>query len=339
MVFLQLSLKNRSDTMRSMMILYLLLLTSLGCAQLDLYPRAEPKISVQNKILAKVNGNVISVVDVMKKMDLLMHQNYPQYAESAPARYQFYMSSWRSIFMEMVDTELILSDAQDKEIKLTDGDVREEMERRFGPNILQTLESMHLTYDDTWKMVRKDLIMQRMLWYFVHSKALSEVSPEAIRNAYRSYLEAHPPYQELTYRVLSIRGADPHAVLQLCMERGLDALSEIYPTEVQVSNEYTVKQTDLSISYRDALNSLTPGSFSPPIINKAAARIFYLVDRQDHPAPTFEVLAPKLKNELQQKAVAKESMLYLNKLRKHYGFDPSHLEASLSDDFQPFTIQ
>jgi hypothetical protein len=52
----------------------------------------------------------------MKKMDMLLHQNYPQYADSPQARLQFYASRWRPIFMEMIDTELILSDAQDREI-------------------------------------------------------------------------------------------------------------------------------------------------------------------------------------------------------------------------------
>lgn len=103
-------------------------------------------------------------------MDMVLHQNYPQHAESVPARFQFYTSSWRSVFMEMVDMELILADAKDKEIKLTDGDVREEIENRFGPNVLQTLDGLRLSYDDAWKMIKNDLLMQRMVWFLFSRK-------------------------------------------------------------------------------------------------------------------------------------------------------------------------
>ena len=325
-----------------------LLVTSLCFAQLDYFPQQDLKISVQNKILAKVNGNVISVVDVMKKMDVLMHQNYPQYAESAPARLQFYINSWRTILMEMIDTELIMSDAQDKEMKLTDGEIREEMENRFGPSVLQTLDTLRLSYDDAWKMVRKDLIMQRMLWFFVQSKAISNVSPESIRQAYRIYLEAHPAYQEFIYRVVTIRGADPSdlEVGERSLEEALQEWQASRPgVEVQISQEYDAKQHDLSAVHREALSALTPGSYSKPLIannrsdGKQFYRIFHLIDRKDISAPSFEVVAPKLKNELQQKAVAKASEEYLNKLRKHYGFDPERLKEVVADNFQPFSLQ
>src|SRR5579872_3060389 len=100
----------------------------------------EPKISMQNTILAKVNGTTISMMDVKKKMDILFHQNYPQLADSNQARFQFYEVSWRHVLMEMIDHELILADAAEKEVKLTDGEVREEMEARFGPNVMLTLD-------------------------------------------------------------------------------------------------------------------------------------------------------------------------------------------------------
>ena len=56
------------------------------------------------------------------------------------------------MLMEMIDHQLILADATDKEIKISSGEVREEMEFRFGPNIMLTLDNIGLTYDDTWKM-------------------------------------------------------------------------------------------------------------------------------------------------------------------------------------------
>ena len=320
----------------------------------------DPKISVQNTILAKVNGTTISVIDVMKKMDLLLHQNYPQYAEAPQARIQFYTTNWRPIFMEMIDTELILSDAQEKEVKLTDGEIREEMENRFGPNVTSTLDKIGLTYEDTWNMVKNELTVHRMMWFFVHSRAMQSVSPQVIRNAYRDYLTKNPPYQELTYRMISIRAeSDDDVALATdaynallatsSWDQATDVLKEwenSHPEcKVQISNEYTAKDLELSEAHKATLTSLTQGSYSQPthqvsrLDNKAVNRIFYLAEKKDHPAPAFDSLANQLKNELFQKAIAKESEGYMQKLRKHYGFDPARIKENVPDDLQPFHLE
>ena len=320
----------------------ILLTFSAAClfAEVDFFPQQQQRISVQNKILTKVNGNIISVVDVMKKMDMALHRNYPQYADSMPARYQFYTSSWRNVLMEMIDTELILADAKDKEIKLTDGDVREEIENRFGPNVLQTLEGLRLSYDDAWKMVRNEMIMQRMLWFFVQSKAMSSVSPGAIRQSYQAYLQENPPYEELKYRVITIKG-DSEAAMRASRDGGLEGLMNL--ADVQVSNEFVVKGHDLSQTHREVLGSLEPGAFSLPISavgrdGKSTVRMFFLAEREAHPAPSFEELSPKLKNELTQKAMVRESEAYLGKLRKHYGYDADSLRETVPSDLQPFSL-
>lgn len=330
-------------------------------AQMNFSPRGEPQISVKNRILTTVNGTAISVVDVMKKMDMILHQNYPQFADSPQARFQFYSTSWRPILMEMIDTELILSDAEEKEIKLTDGEVREEMEARFGPGVQLTLETIGLSYDDAWKMVRKELIVRRMLWFFAQSKAIQSVSPLTIRQAYRQYLAEHPPYQEWSYRVITLKAENEEGsalageVSQLlatatasleCMADQLKEWESAHPDAgLGISNEYVVRDCDLSDSYRSVLATLSPGNYSKPIAQasrvekKPLQKIFYLKDKIDHPAPSFDALAPQLKNELTQKAVAKESDVYMQKLRKYYGFDQGGLKETLPENLQPFALE
>ncbi len=335
----------------------------IGCAafaDMNLFQAQEPKISVQNTILAKVNSNTISVIDVMKKMDMLMHQNYPQYADSPQARLQFYASSWRPVFMEMIDTELMLSDAEEKEVKLTDGEVREEVENRFGPNVTLTLDKVGLAYEDAWKMVKNELIVRRMMWFFVHSKAMQTISPQAIRDAYQHYLSGNPAYQEWSYRVISVRGETDDAALSQEVYNALFALGADWDKaaellkdwetahpgcKVQISNEFVAKDQELSEAHKSALFSLTPGSYSQPIHqvsrvdNKSVHRIFFLAQKIDHPAPSFETLSPQMKSELLQKAVARESDTYLQKLRKRYGFDPARLKETVPDNLQPFHLE
>lgn len=336
-----------------------LFLASTVFAEMNLYKNEEPQISVKNMILAKVNNNTISVIDVMKKMDMLMHQHYAQMADSPQARMQFYSGSWRPIFMEMIDTELILSDAAEKEIKLSDGEIHEEVENRFGPNVLLTLDKIGLTYEDAWKMVKNELIVHRMMWYFVHSKAMQLVTPQAIRDAYKQYLDKNPAFCEWVYRVVTIRSDvdgsaladDVHRILSEEMKSpelavNLNAWEQSHPDcKVQISNDYTVKGQELSESHRAALSALAAGQYSQPIQqisrvdNKAVYRIFFLKEKTDHPAPAFEGMTNQLKNELLQKAVAKESDGYLQKLRKRYGFDPARIKETVPDNLQPFHLE
>jgi hypothetical protein len=313
------------------------------------------RIAVQNAILAKVNGKTISMMDVKKKMDMIFHQSYPHLADSNQARLQFYEASWKRVVMDLIDHELIISDALDKEIKLTDGEVREAMEERFGPNVMQTLDKIGLTYDETWKMIKNDLIVQRMSWWFIQSKAVSSVTPQDIRQAYRLYLEQNPPYAEWKYRVISIRAnkADeslPQTAYQILSESGKkpeDAMEllqglEVPGVTIALSNEFVAKTQDLSEIHRASLEGLSPGTYGKPSFqtsrtdNKTVYRIFYLVGKSDFPAPSFEDLSQNLRNDLIQRAVAQESDTYLSKLRKHYGFDS---DKTIPDDYHPFSLQ
>jgi hypothetical protein len=311
------------------------------------------KIAFQNSILAKVNGSTISMMDVKKKMDMLFHQHYPKLVQSNTARYQFYEKSWRQALMEMIDNELILADAEEKEVKITDAEVRETLESRFGPSVLSTLDKIGLTYDEAWKLVKNELIVQRMTWWFIHSKAIQSVTPQTIREAYRSFLQENPPYQELKYRIVSIRSDKldlAEKVGQFLLESGksperlAEALLALDPA-IQVSSEYTATDLEISEAHRSALASLTPGQYSAPILQKSRAdqksiaRIFYLASKSDHPAPPFQDLSSMLRDQLIQKAMVQHSQTYVEKLRKHYGFDASFVKEALPEDLHPFSLQ
>ncbi len=122
-----------------MRFISLFILAAMNLSAIDFSSFSKkPNIAIQNSILIKVNDTTISIMDVKKKMDFLFHQHYPQLSNSDEARIQFYESSWRKVLLEMVDQELILADATDKDIQLSDGEIREEMETRFYPNVTQT---------------------------------------------------------------------------------------------------------------------------------------------------------------------------------------------------------
>lgn len=330
---------------------FLLCLFSLTAFASNLPPidfSENQKIAVQNSILAKVNGNTISVIDVKKKMDLAFHRNFPHLEQSNEARCQFYEASWRHVLMEMIDQELILADATEKNIPLSDGEVREEMESRFGPNIMFTLDKLKLTYDETWKMVKDEMTVQRMTWWFIHSKAMSQVTPQDIRQAFRVYIKENPAFQEWKYQVIVIRGDSLeekaktiYAKLQETHqnpEEALDSLKKIDPS-IQISSTFTATDKQLSEAHKTALSNLSAGEYSKPLLQKSrsdhqfVARIFYLSEKTDHPAPQFEAMSHTLRDQLVQKAVSQESVAYLGRLRKQYSY-----YENIPEGLHPFSL-
>lgn len=322
------------------------LATSLIAAPLP--PPEGGFVGVQNAVLTEVNGHPITVLDVMKKMDLMFLRNYPEYEHSAQARYEFYKSGWRSVLQEMIDGELILFHAEEKELPITDGDVREEMERRYGPNISATLDKINLSYDEAWKVVRQEIIVERMLWIFAQNRALQLVTPDAIRDAYAGFIKQNPPYTELRYRVLTLaEGADGASLFARLSQLGEspEALSPEQLAPAQLSAEYAVKFEALSEAHKAALAPLEVGKYSAPITqssrtaSKPVTRIFYLAAREEHPAPPFEELSPRLRNHLTNQAVNKCSNEYIAKLRTRFGYDPNTLKQTVPDNLEPFTFE
>lgn len=315
---------------------------------------------VNNAILARVNGNTISVLDVIKKMDLAFHQSYPQLIESKEARFQFYQTGWKSILNEMIHMELILADSVAKELKLTDGEIREEIESRFGPNIMSTLDKIGLTFDEAWKLIKNEMTVQRMKWYFVNSKALTSVTPKLVRQKYLEYCDANPAKETWQYQVLSIRSEDKQKMEELGKRlydvlqaevpesseifQGLDKITADYPEcTMQLSSEYSMETQNLSASHREILSKLTPNSISKPIIqtsradNKNISRIFYLKNHQIDKPPTFDEISSRLENELLNQVAFQESQNYMEKLKKLYG-DGRDFQEKLPDDFAPFSM-
>jgi len=168
----------------------------------------DPQIIINNRPLAKINGKIISLIDVIKKMDLFLYEYDPNLKVSTSEKAQYYTARWNETLEDMICNELILLDAKQKEIEVSDGEVREELENRFGPNTMSNLDQVGLTYEEARDWIRNEIILRQMTWYKVHSKVLQTVTPQVIKEAYQAYLEKNPPVENWTYRVFSVRGKE-----------------------------------------------------------------------------------------------------------------------------------
>ncbi len=324
---------------------------------------AEPKsIYVQNTILAKVKDRSISLLDVKKKMDLLFYRTYPHLKNNVQARYQFYLSSWRHILIEMIDTELVLMDAATKELKTSDGEIREEMQKRFGPNILFTLFDLGVSYEEAWEMTKTDMIVKKMTGYYVSNRAFASVTPQVIRKAYSEYCQKNPALDEWNYQLVTVKAPEEdlekkvaekvHAILSSSKKDPSslqDSIKEIEKSHegvvIQVSKLYTANQKELSPSHLSTLQTLSPETYSLPIFQtsrlegKKVYRIFYLKDFNKKEAPAFEKVSDQLQEQLFHETASKEYAHYCEKLRKRYGYDPTAELKNFPEDFQPFFLQ
>jgi len=313
-------------------------------------------IFINNRVLAKANGKAISVYDVMKKMDMLFYKQYPQYTGSVMARFQFYQINWKQVLQELIDKELIIADAEEMKLPVTNGDVRQEMETLFGPNIIFNLDKVGLTFDEAWQMVKDDLIIRRMVYIKANAKAIKRITPLEVKKAYEQFAEKNRQPEKWSYQVVSIRDEDngaeaaktAHRLLveeKVPMDSLVEKLKEdpqFVKTKITASELFQHGISDLSPLYKEELSKLVSETFSEPIAQKSRKdssivyRIFYLKDRTEAGSTPFKDMENQLRTELLNAATSKETVAYLKRLREHY-----HVQADelIADEIEPFILR
>jgi len=323
----------------------------------------EPQILINNRILAKVNGKAISVMDLMKKMDMQFYRQYPQYTNSVQARYQFYQANWKYVLAEIIDKELIIADSEEAKLVVSTGDVRQEIETLFGPNIIENLDKVGLSFEEASKMVLDDITIRRMMYFRAQSRAISQVTPQVIRKYYDEVAKDNIRDNEWVYSVVSIRHRDSTKAAEMAnnvrillvedklpLSDLLEKVKEITPATgkapaVTVSEEFHTKEKELSDAFKDILVSLRPDSYSNPIPQKSRAdnstviRMFYLKQMIAGGAIPYHELEGKIKDRLLDEAVGKETDKYMKRLRQHFDVQEGQLKEMLAADYQPFSLK
>lgn len=345
--------------------LLLLIPLAFACVALDAKPESlfldtedNSQILVNNRILAKINGKPISVFDLVKKMDILFYREYPEYVSSNNARYQFYKVNWKHVLQDLISKELVLADAEENKFQVNNGDVRQEMEALFGPNVIGNLDKVGMTFEEAWKIVHGDITIRRMIYVRVHNKAMKQVTPQNVKDAYEKYAQEHAQPQQWTYQLVSIRhkndlkGSEVAKKAYEMLTVDNLALAEL-PAKlkgpkgvtINVSEEYVHRDNEMSDAYREILAKLKPREYSLPVAQKSRAdqgtvhRIFCLKDVKAGGKPSFAECSNDIKDNLLNQAVDVETDLYLKKLRRHFAVKENVLKEMIPDDFQPFILK
>ncbi len=310
------------------------------------------EIVMNNRLLVKLNGKSISVMDVKKKMDLILREHHPEALSSNLLLYQFYSQNWRPTLQEMIDSELIKMEAETFKINISDGDIRQEMDKRFGPNVVKKLDELSLTYDEAKELIHDEIIVRNMTWYRVYAKVLQDATPELVKQQYASYIQKHPVKDEWVYKMASIRGDDETGAIakhaySLLLNAGQTSLDKsALPSNVifNVSDTMTVAAKDLSNDVLKVLENLPKNTYSEPISQKSRTdgqpvyRMFYVVDHKKDETPSFESVSSKIHETLIQHLIEGQRDEYFCKLRKRFLSEDLVVKNLFPESYQPFTI-
>ncbi len=306
----------------------------------------EKNLIVNNRILGVVNGKALTVIDVLKKMDVIFYKQFPEYRNNQMAKAQFYQSSWKNTLQQLIDKALIVADAEESKLEVSHGDIRQEMEGIFGPNVLDNLDRIGLTFDEAWQIVKDDIMLKRMMYFRVHMKAIKQVTPQMIQEAYLAFAEKNKQKDEWRYQILTIKGEGCEEVAKKAheqLEEG-QTLSEVAKAlKIDLSEEYAVSMDELSSEIKPVISALKEKEFTKPLLQKSRKsqetffRIFVLNGMKPEGAPTLAEVESSLSNQLVEQMVAKETEAYLKRLHAHFGYKESELLVPV--DFEPIAFR
>jgi len=313
-------------------------------------------VTVQNRVLAKVNGKAITVMDVTKKMDLYLLKANPDAFSQPQLRYQFYRGSWRDMLLDMVDRELVLKEAVERGMPVSPGDVREELEALFGPNVLMNLEKAGLTYEEASEMIKSEITIRRMLMWRVNSRVESSVTPEDVQKAYEQYVRDGVHREEYVYQMLTFRSVDVEKA-QIAAESAFNLLTndkvalQDIPGKLQtdlvtvsVSEPMTQRKKEIVPLIQAVLQPLEKGAWSTPKVQKARdgsqiVRLYFLQDKSTSSPESFAAISETLKREITNKRMNEEQSAYFSRLRRHFNMNIDELAKDLPSQFEPYAIQ
>lgn len=318
-------------------------------------PSRRTSIVVENRVLATVRDQVITVMDVVKKLDMVFCQQFPQYRSVPEARYEFYRSNWRKVLEELVDRQLIISMAEEKQFTVTNGDIREELEEVFGPNVMMSLYEEGLSMHEVQEMMKADILLRRIISFYVHSPVMHAITPEVLRIAYQKRIEELKGREGWVWRSVTVKakGTDcpkeeaDKIWKQLEKERRpIEAVLSSLPDTIEcvISSPFRSEYNEVSPTVRDVLETLPLHSFSEPVPFTSRTdprqcwRCYTVDERCAIALPTFAELEEALRQELAAPEITKHTVTFFNDLRKQYHVQHLFTSEQLVS-FEPFHLK
>lgn len=315
-----------------------------GEQEFSLDPLMDGRVEIENRLLVKVHKKAITMLDVVRKMDFLFHRQHPELVGSDAARFQFFNASWRAVLEGIIDEELILADAEEKKVEVNDGEVRQEMESIFGPQVVKNLRKSNLSFEEGFELIKRELIVQKMTGAFVRSKALGAAIPREVYQKYLQEIEGYVAENKWIYRILTVRGDNPkERALELVRDfKSIEQL--VVDSKLSLSESYERLESEISEQHLFYLKGTQEGKLSVPLVqvarsNREFCRVFLLEKFEEGRPPVFSDREDKIKQRMIQESYVFHNEAYREKLRAHYGISQQFLSELVPDGISPFAFR
>jgi hypothetical protein len=325
------------------------------CSFVEAAPSSRYGVVVDNKVLATVRGQVVTVIDVMKKLDMIFYQQFPQYRGSSEARFEFYQTNWRKILQELVDRHLILVLAEERGFQVTNGDIRQELEEIFGPNVMMNLYEAGLSLHEVYDMMKADILLRRILSFYVRMPVFASITPEVLKLAYGERGKDAKRQESWLWRSVTLRAKEGNCAKEVAdtvwklLEQdhlSMEVVQSKLPegVEIIVSSPFHSDKRELAPHLQTLFESLSVASYSAPVsfTNRSDPRHswrFYVIDeKKEGVMLSFSEMEQNLREELAGPEIDKRTKDFFDDLRKQY-----HVKQSLGSEdllaFEPFHLK
>lgn len=287
--------------------------------------RAAENLELVDRIVAVVNGTPILNSAVDEKITngpLVIISPYPAPESS---------SDFDKALNDLVNLELILNFASEREIELSDNKVEEQIERILREKgaskdeLMNFLKQTGKSYESYKEDVRKQLIVARFQGIVI--QPLIKITDNDIISY---YIRKHGSDEgliaiDLKQLLIPVEESSPSHIIEakeksvndayksLISGMDIEKVGKLYAEDNDnaVSELKSIKLKDLSENFRNALANLDEGQYSPPIRSPKGFHIFYVVKKSFDGGNQFELQKRKLEGELRMREVGNQTDKWL----------------------------
>lgn len=281
---------------------------------------------VLETILVRVNDRIVTVNDFKLRLRQELAQVNPVPQGKDLRDYT------EGLFETMVDEMLLLERAEDRRIVVDDQSVdsaidglREQNDLTDDAAWTAALESSGMSIDDLRERYRQTILLSRTVQSEIRP---TEITEEEVRVRYEEEKELYKVPTKVTLEQLFFpiaeNGSDEAQVIRIArglVERvsaGSDLRAEATLAGVEVQELGSIPLADLRGDLRTALDGVTDGEFTEPLITAGGVQIIHLVERIPEGYQPFDEVEEDIKRRMSSDSYQSQSRGLVERLREEY---------------------
>lgn len=281
---------------------------------------------VLETILVRVNDRIVTVNDFKLRLRQELAQVNPVPQGKDLRDYT------EGLFETMVDEMLLLERAEDRRIVVDEQSVdsaidglREQNDLTDDAAWTAALESSGMSIDDLRERYRQTILLSRTVQSEVRP---TEITEEEVRVRYEEEKELYKVPTKVTLEQLFFpiaeNGSDEAQVIRIArglVERvsaGSDLRAEATLAGVEVQELGSIPLADLRGDLRTALDGVTDGEFTEPLITAGGVQIIHLVERIPEGYQPFDEVEEDIKRRMSSDSYQSQSRGLVERLREEY---------------------